>query len=347
MAFEKIFEHLQIQHWGILEIGDEVKELLVSRERFIESIMKKSPRNEFEYPVDERFLFLNQRSEPVSAIVAIALPYDCVGKASPNTPGIVDSSAWGFDYHQVVGDKLRAVNAEIEDLLDGRKLTPEICVDTSRYIDREIGLYTGLGKLGLNHFLIHPDLGTQFFIGYLIYREPLNLGRSNFDLSQTLYEPCESCNRCVVACPAQICGLPDMDSGKCISSLTQTKRKLSDHERVLIGNRLYGCNICQKVCPSNMKTEPCSEFQVDHENAVDPKEILLMSNKRFKREFAQMGFSWRPAWVYKRNALIVLGNTGDEETLKWLRSYGAKNLDEKLTDDWKWAIDRIAQRMIY
>lgn len=347
MQIEKVFENLQIKHWGILKIDESTENLLKERETQVRLMMMDAPRNDLEPPVQDRFLFLDSSLRPVKYIVSIAIPYDAFGKAKAHAPGLVDNSAWGVDYHHVLKQKLIELNAAIEKISGEEKLTPEVCVDTSKYIDREIGLYTGLGKIGKNHFLIHPELGTQFFIGYLIYRESLNLTGMEMDISSSLYDGCKSCNLCVRACPAQICGFSEMDSEKCISSLTQTKRKLSDQERLRIGNRLYGCNICQLVCPSNHTAQPDIAFQNHGLNQIDPKEVLMMSNKMFKKRYSEMGFSWRPAWIYKRNALVVLGNTGNANDLKWLKVYGNKNLDEKLTEDWQWAIDRITQRVIY
>jgi len=342
---KKIMNALMVEHWGILTIDVHTLSKLIEREGQIRELLLRRGTKEFEQDIEKRFLFSSRKT--VGTIVAIGIPYEPTGSASQSAVGLVDNFSWEHDYHEILRDILKAIQMEFAKKLDDFETAPEICVDTDDYIDREIGLYTGLGKIGKNHFLIHPEMGTHFFIGYLVYDSVLDidpLAINPLDLDNTILEECEACNSCVDACPPKICGGAIMNSDKCISLLTQTKRVLSDQERRLIGNRLYGCNICQKVCPMNKDIIAHPSLMTHTDNRVDLHELLDMNNKSFTEKYGNMGFSWRSLWVYKRNALIILGNHGNRSDLEVLKKRIDLLKNPRLEETYLWAVRRLASR---
>jgi epoxyqueuosine reductase len=342
---KKIMNALMVEHWGILTIDDHTLPKLIERENQIRELLLRRGKKEFEQDIEKRFLF--SCGKKVGTIIAIGISYEPMGSANQSAIGLVDNFSWEHDYHKILKNLLQAIQVEFSNILVDLDAIPELCVDTADYIDREIGLYTGLGKIGKNHFLIHPKMGTHFFIGYLIYDSVLDIDPeaiNPLDLDNTVLEECEQCNRCVLACPPKICGEAIMDSNKCISMLTQTKRELNDQERRLIGNRLYGCNICQKVCPMNKDITSHPSLKTHSDNRVDLHELLDMNNKTFSEKFGNMGFSWRSLWVYKRNALIILGNHGNRSDLEILKKRLDLQNNPRLEETYLWAVGRLESR---
>ena len=278
-------------------------------------------------------------------IISCAIPYQLkTNHPRPNSSyGRVESFAWGFDYHKEIENLLRPLS---DKMCEAYSLSPETVhtfVDVSPYDDREIGYLSGLGSLGKNHLLIHPELGTRFFIGYIVIRNR-NLF-SQIPAHQVLYPRydlhCEACNKCVTACPSLVCGFDVSDRSACLSALTQTKEEISELHRELFKVRLYGCSICQEVGPANTGLQLKPLLSSETPNWVDLFELLTLNNKKFKEKFGHMGFAWRSLWVYKRNALLILGNSKSEEVYRQLLGLSELKRDEKLGEYYNWAINSL------
>jgi epoxyqueuosine reductase len=166
--------------------------------------------------------------------------------------GIVARYARGRDYHKVVKKKLLALLAWLESELGHELPAARAYVDTGPVLERELARRAGLGWFGRNTMLLHPRRGSYFFLGTLLTELDLEPD-APFDR-----EHCGSCNACVEACPTGALlgrdanGAPVMDARRCISYLTIEHRGAIPRElRPLIGNRVFGCDICQEVCPWN------------------------------------------------------------------------------------------------
>jgi epoxyqueuosine reductase len=173
----------------------------------------------------------------------------------PDDPsrGVIARYARGRDYHRVVMKGLRRVHRRLEAALE-RPVEARIYVDTGPVLERELARRAGLGWFGRNTMLIHPRRGSHFFLGVMLLAEEL-------EPSEPLVaDHCGTCRACLDACPTGALlgrneeGAPVMDARLCISYLTIENRGPIPRElRPLIGNRVYGCDICQEVCPFNVK----------------------------------------------------------------------------------------------
>lgn len=300
-------------------------------------------------PNGNRFLrFEVPEENHIKALLVVLFPYD-VWASSKNELGIVDGFSYGYDYHNLIKSTLESV---LEALRSHFKYSGEveIGVDTGSYIDRELALYGGLGKYGKNQMLYHPLYGSQFFIGYMAFKEEVGgLGfiSHQIDIRKIQLEQCHACFKCESACPVGICNWENPDASKCVGMLTQSKRKLREGEKKAVGKQLYGCSICQKVCPMNEK-KPLPMVKAHLEEScvpIDINKILLMNNRTFKRTYGHMAFSWRSLWIYKRNALINMGNFGGKETLEFLKTHTQLGEIENISEDYFWAISKLEKRL--
>lgn len=324
---QNIMNALMIRHWGIFFIEKDVERRFVVQNSI------------FDDPELEG-----------AAVIAIATPYvvDSQQLRPSERHGKVESFAWGYDYHVEVMSRLKQVMHHFDEMA-GRHLKDVIfCVDHSPYNDREVAFHAGLGKVGFNHLLIHPVYGSQFFIGYIIIKNGcavLESCDSRIDL-QVQHPFCSTCNRCVKACPTGVCGSKEVDMAYCLSSLTQTKATIADAFQIKMGSTLYGCSICQKVCPLNREIVDEDVLTSEQSNWIDLFELLDMSEGTFKKVYGKMGFSWRSLWVYKRNALIILGNTINLDVLLKLKDYKHFEKNQNLSTYYNMAIKRL-ERAIF
>lgn len=319
---QNIMDALMIRHWGIFLISDAIERMFVVQNSI------------FDVPELEDAI-----------VIAIAVPYRISSQHSrPSMQfGKVESFAWGYDYHVEVKSRLERVVKRLDELVDKHFYNVIYCVDNSPFNDREVAFHAGLGKVGYNHLLIHPTYGSQFFIGYVIIKDGSTVFESyKQEADRNIKHPfCASCGRCIMACPTGVCGSEDADMTFCLSSLTQTKASIDEALQIKMGFTLYGCSICQKVCPLNRRLEGDDVLTSEKSNWIDLFELLDMSEAAFKNKYGKMGFSWRSLWIYKRNALIILGNTINLTILKKLKSYKHIESNPKLSSYYNAAINRL------
>lgn len=247
----------------------------------------------------------------VSAIV-VGIHY---GGREPSGP--VARYARGDDYHDVMKERLRELHAwlerEVGESVDGRPY-----VDTAPILERDLARRAGLGWFGKNTNLINPSLGSFFFLGSLFVA-----------LELTPSEPfegdrCGRCRRCIDACPTQaIVDARVVDARRCISYLTIELREAIDEAlRAPIGGLIYGCDICQEVCPWNVKfaRELPSDSPFRARESLGGKdartlarELLAMSQEEYAERFRGSPMK-RAKWQgLKRNAAVALGNVGSSD----------------------------------
>jgi epoxyqueuosine reductase len=213
----------------------------------------------------------------------------------------------------VLRDKLDKLTVFIAELESGARI--ESMVDTGALSDRAVAERAGLGFVGKNCALITDEFGSWVYLGELVTNLPL-------PADQPVEEGCGDCNICVDACPtgALVQG-GQLNAQRCIAYLTQVKDFIPDEFRAKIGNRLYGCDTCQTVCPKNRRINMThhTEFQPDPEVA---KPLLLplldMSNKEFKEKFGLSSSSWRGKKPIQRNAILALAHFKDKTAIPQL-----------------------------
>ena len=163
---------------------------------------------------------------------------------------VVARYAYGQDYHFVIKDKLKLlydfIKKEIYPKLEGRYF-----VDSAPVLERSLAVKAGLGWIGKNTHLVHKELGSYVFISELIINLELTYG-------QPIKEACGTCTRCVDACPTgALVSDKTLDAGKCISYLTiENKEEIPEDFKGKFENRVFGCDICQEVCPWTRKSKP-------------------------------------------------------------------------------------------
>ena len=198
----------------------------------------------------------------VRSVVVVGMDYLADREEGQHPPdvGVIARYARGRDYHRVLEGKLRALLEHIARRA-AAAVTGRAYVDTGPLLERELAQRAGLGWFGKNTMLINPRRGSWFFLGALLVDVELEPDRPFAD------DHCGSCTRCLEACPTGAllgrdrAGAPVMDARRCISYLTIEQRGTIPVElRAAIGNRVYGCDICQEVCPFNVRfPEPTCE----------------------------------------------------------------------------------------
>ncbi|QHS21526.1 tRNA epoxyqueuosine(34) reductase QueG [Virgibacillus sp. MSP4-1] len=261
--------------------------------------------------IEERTTPRNLMPEAQS-IISIALAYPSKLENAPRSTkgdrrGQFCRASWGTDYHDILRDRLEQLGQFLKEKHPDAEY--KIMVDTGELADKEVAARAGLGFTGKNTVLITPEFGSYVYLGEIITNIP-------FEPDQPLEEDCGDCNLCVDTCPtgALIQG-GQLNAQKCIAFLTQTKDYLPDEYRAKIGNRLYGCDTCQVVCPKNKG----KNFHFHKEMEPDPevvkprlKPLLRISNREFKETFGPMAGSWRGKKPIQRNAIIALANYKDQ-----------------------------------
>ncbi|MBW5467674.1 tRNA epoxyqueuosine(34) reductase QueG [Brevibacillus formosus] len=275
------------------------------------------------------------------SLISIALAYPSKLKNPPKSEpgayrGILCRAAWGTDYHHVLRDKLDKLTRFIMELEPGARI--ESMVDTGALSDRAVAERAGIGYVGKNCAIITPEFGSWVYLGELVTNLPL-------PSDQPIEEGCGDCNICVEACPtgALIQG-GQLDAQRCVAYLTQVKDFIPDEFRGKIGNRLYGCDTCQTVCPKNRRIDNAhhAEFQPDPEIAkplLIP--LLQMSNKEFKEKFGQSSSSWRGKKPIQRNAILALAHFKDRTAVPHLERLLFEDPRPVIRGTAAWALGKI------
>ena len=299
-------------------------------------ITRKAENKEIEFEekdiekrINPKLTFPNCKS-----IIVIAMSYNNNFNEIPDykLKGRLSKSSWGLDYHQVLRNKMEELIQEIKKEID---FSYKYYVDTGPLIDRELAKRAGIGYYGKNCSIINDKYGSFIFIGYILTDLDLNI--SHVETSNK----CGDCNLCIKACPTGALEGPyKFNPKKCISYLTQTKKKIPYELRSKIGDKIYGCDTCQLVCPKNKDITIPKHKEFIPQNTkgyMNIEEILSISNRKFKQKYGSMAGAWRGRNILKRNGIIVLGNNKDVKNLKLLLPL-LKDPDSMIREYTAWAI---------
>jgi epoxyqueuosine reductase len=290
---------------------------------------------------------LDKRTDPAllltspRTILSIAVAYPSKLKNAPVSEpgkrrGILSRSAWGEDYHSVLRRRLDKLAAWLlERIPEARTMS---MVDTGALSDRAVAERAGIGWSGKNCSILTPEFGSWVYLGEMITDLPL-------PPDKPVEESCGDCTRCIDACPTgALVGPGQLNAQVCISYVTQTKGLVEEDLMMKIGNRLYGCDTCQIVCPVNKGLD----FRHHEELLPDPevakpllRPLLSMSNKEFREKFGRSSAAWRGRKPIQRNALIGLGNFRDAESVPDVARVLHEDPRYELRATAAWALGRI------
>lgn len=219
--------------------------------------------------------------------------------------GRVAMYAWGRDYHRVVRKKLHALVDQMRKGLD-EPFEARVCVDTAPLLEREWAASAGIGWIGKNTLVLDTALGSYFFLGAVVTTLEL-------EPDAPITDHCGRCTRCLEACPTGALDRPyEMDASKCISYLTIEHREdVPEALQPLIGDWVYGCDLCQQVCPHNQRVLTTSEADYAvRPPAPYPSLTELMHWRPDDYDKALCGSAMRRATLpmLQRNARIALAN---------------------------------------
>ncbi len=216
--------------------------------------------------------------------------------------GKVSRYAWGKDYHFIIKEKLELLIGRLKSI--DENFNGVGFVDSGPVMDKAWGAKAGIGWIGKNSNLINKQLGSYFFIATLITNVPFQYGVPQADY-------CGSCTACIDNCPTGAIVSPKIiDSNKCISYLTiENKGEIPVEFKDKFKNWIFGCDICQDVCPWNKKfSKPArvKEFYDAPNKKLSLTQLLSMSNSQFKTRFAQSPIKRAKLKGMKRNALFLI-----------------------------------------
>jgi epoxyqueuosine reductase len=269
-----------------------------------------------------------------TSAVVVGLNYD---GTSPGGP--IARYARGDDYHDVMLAKLESLHRWIESHLS-REIRGKAYVDTGPILERDLARKAGLGWFGKNTNLINPDIGSYFFIGTLLLDLDLEPD-APFEADR-----CGTCTRCLDACPTQAIVEPRvLDATRCISYLTIESRSAIPVElRESVGSLVYGCDICQEVCPWNVSfsRELTAPELAPRDDLVNPDldAMLLDDDDEFRKRFRNSPITRAKRRGLARNIAVAMGNRGDPADIPALTTALA-DADEMVREHAAWALEKV------
>lgn len=279
----------------------------------------------------------------VASAVVVAMDY---GGREPS--GTVARYARGDDYHDVLRERLDGLHAWLQAEL-GHAVPGRSYVDTGPLLERDLARRAGLGWFGKNTNLLNPDRGSFFFLGALLLGVEVTPS-APFDADR-----CGTCTRCIEACPTEAITAPrQLDATRCISYLTiELRGEIPVALRERMGGLVYGCDICQDVCPWNQRFASAlpdeSPFRprvaiAGRDARTFAREILAMTQADFSTAFKGSPMKRAKLGGLRRNAAVVLGNVGASEDVDVLTRVRAAEPDSMVGEHAAWALAAIRAR---
>ncbi|HLB49191.1 MAG TPA: tRNA epoxyqueuosine(34) reductase QueG [Anaerolineales bacterium] len=316
-----------------------------------EAWLAKGYHGEMTYLASERAR--QRRADPrlifpgCKTIIVVALPY-----APGDTAGPIAAYALGNDYHDIIPRKIDELVAWLESEV-GRPIERKVYTDTGPLLERELAQRAGIGWIGKNTMLINPKAGSCFLPGEVL-----------IDLELPPDPPftadhCGTCTRCIEACPTDAI-LPDrvLDARRCISYLTiELKGSIPEDLREPMGGWIFGCDICQAVCPWNARfaqsLTPDPAFAPRHPNpdtsTLPPSGVavhsliaeLSLTPEQFNTKFKGSPITRAKRRGYLRNVAVALGNEGNADAIPALEQCVATENEPLVREHAAWALSRV------
>ncbi|MCG3088711.1 tRNA epoxyqueuosine(34) reductase QueG [Sporosarcina cyprini] len=290
---------------------------------------------------------IEKRTNPVllldqaESIISIAIAYPSKMEHAPKgrkgeRRGIFCRASWGMDYHVVLREKLHLLESYMKERIPGVQCRS--MVDTGELVDRAVAERAGIGWSAKNCSIITPEFGSYVYLGEMITNIP-------FAPDEPMEDECGDCTLCLDACPtgALIQG-GQLNAQRCIAFLTQTKQPIPEEFRKKIGNRIYGCDTCQTICPKNKGKYNMHQeaFQPDPELSKPMLEPMLsLTNREFKETYGHMSGSWRGKNPIQRNAVIALAHFKEESAVPTLAKLLQTDARPMIRGTAAWALGEI------
>ncbi len=273
-------------------------------------------------------------------VISLAVPYPLPSSASKaqQNQGIIAAYALLPDYHQVLKAAVELLAQRISQLTP-RPLKHMVCVDTAPILEKDYAQQAGLGWIARNSCLTSTTFGSWLFLCELLVDLPLKPDKS------LINSDCAECHRCQMACPTKAI-LPNrtIDARRCLSYLTIEHRGPIPHAfRPLLGQRIFGCDTCQTICPSNQNPQKASSL-FEHAQLLDPHpdllESFLLTESDFKSRYANTPVLRAKYQGFRRNVAIALGNARLEAARPALTDCAANEQDEVVREAAQWALSQ-------
>jgi epoxyqueuosine reductase len=267
------------------------------------------------------------------SILVLALPYSSF--RIYHSSFRIASYALGDDYHDIIPPRLKLIVEFIEEQL-GHLIPNRYYTDTGPILERDLAQRAGLGWIGKNSMLINPQAGSTFFLAEIL------LGIELEPDDAILTDHCGTCTRCINACPTQAI-LPNrtLDARRCISYLTiELKDDIPVELRPLMKDWIFGCDICQQVCPWNRFSAPADSAFEPKIPLPIPADDLLLTSVEFNQRFKKSPIKRARRRGYLRNLAVAIGNNGTENDIPILEQ-AAQDDEPLVREHAKWAMGKI------
>ena len=273
------------------------------------------------------------------SILCVALQYDTphpYSTAAPAERGWISRYAWGDDYHDVVKAMLGRVVEALR--REAGPFESRAYADTGPIVERAYAAAAGIGAWGKNTCLLHPEHGSWFFLGEVVSDLEMAPDAPRADL-------CGSCTACLDACPTGALTAPYvLDATRCISYLTiEVKGAIPAERREGVGRHVFGCDICQDVCPWNRRRRRRGPAAFEpREGAVAPDlgDLAALDDEAFRARFRRSPVKRAKRRGLLRNVAVAMGNSGDASHRPALRRL-AGDEDPVVREHAAWALDRL------
>ena len=298
---------------------------------FLKDWLEKGFHGTMKYMEDsKRRSDVREINSKFKSVISCAINYNNLTKDSNSYKALEDNKGWisryatGDDYHSILGKKLKLVALKIQELFD-EQIVVKSYVDTGPILERAHASMGGVGWIGKNSCLINKEIGSWIFVSDILIDKSLVYDSNVKDF-------CGTCTKCIDACPTNaIVSEKVVDSKKCISYLTiENKKYVEDRMARKFLNNVYGCDICQEVCPWNSKAKIVESSIFNNRDELISPDISILLNK-IETEWETLKIKSPIKRAKKdgliRNILIVMGNSRDSKYIPILEKY-AKSHNE-------------------
>ncbi len=272
-----------------------------------------------------------QLLEGANSVICVADRYSILEEAPlKHGEGRIARYARGKDYHKVMKGRLHEVCDKFKEIAPNESF--RACVDTAPVLEREFASSAGLGSIGKHTLLIEQGIGSWLLLGVIVTTAKLT------PTERAEQDPCATCTRCIDACPTDAITPWSVDARKCVSYLTIEHRTEIDSEFFSgIGEWMFGCDICQEVCPHNQPNEKGAEQSIQEAyspslSSLNVLEVLQWGEEARRNTFRGSSMTRAKLGMMRRNAVIVAGNLMQSEQniemVNVLKTIAAKDEDE-------------------